>query len=401
MDVWIARLTATSPHTHSPAKRQTFLNLDYNVKTDRSDSNLDWNGLRFETLDGVTRSLQNQACVMPDTWFRQNPHEKKRLVIYAHGGLNSEGDAIRRAQAMGRYFLGNGCYPLFLVWKSGLLESFRDILTEKFSPGAAGRAGGIGGWLTDKVSDPLIEKTIGRPLARPLWSEMKENAELAAESGRGGDLLTDALRSLAGSWGDQFELHLMGHSAGSIALGRLLGNLAQKDLTVRVKSVHLYAPACTVAFANRHYAPQGEIMNKLHLDILGDKCEQDDNVALVYQKSLLYFVSNALEADLRMPVLGLENVYNPQYSGWDGSPGSAEALTNWRNAMDIAGLKERLTIHTEEKFLARRGNGADLQEKTESASHGGFDNNVDVIGRTLERITGAALALPVDDLVGF
>jgi len=43
--MWIARRTATSPHTHSPAKRQTFLNLDYNVKTHRSDSNLDWNGL--------------------------------------------------------------------------------------------------------------------------------------------------------------------------------------------------------------------------------------------------------------------------------------------------------------------------------------------------------------------
>lgn len=68
---------------------------------------------------------------MPDTWFRQNPHEKKRLVIYAHGGLNSEGDAIQRAQAMGRYFLGNGCYPLFLVWKSGLLESFGNILANK------------------------------------------------------------------------------------------------------------------------------------------------------------------------------------------------------------------------------------------------------------------------------
>lgn len=356
---------------------------------------------RFDKLDGVTRTLQNQACVMPDAWFRQNPHEQKRLVIYAHGGLNSEADAIQRAQAMGRYFLGNGCYPLFLVWKSGLLESLGDILSEKVSPGAAGMAGGIGGWLTDKVSDPIIEKTIGRPLARPLWSEMKENAELAAESGRGGDLLTEALRSLAGSWGDKFELHLMGHSAGSIALGRLLGNLAQKGLADSVKSVHLYAPACTVAFANRNYASQPEIMSMLHLDILGDRREQDDNVAYVYQKSLLYFVSNALEADLRMPILGLENVYNPQYSGWDGSPGSAETLTNWRNAVEISKLKDRLTIHNEEKIITRRGNGADMQEKTESASHGGFDNNVEIISKTLERITGAPLALPVDDLVGF
>lgn len=356
---------------------------------------------RFDKLDGVTRTLQNQACVMPDTWFRQNPHEKKRLVIYAHGGLNSEGDAIKRAQAMGRYFLGNGCYPLFLVWKSGLLESLSDILSDKTGSGAAGMAGGIGGWVTDNISDPVIEKNIGRPFARPLWSEMKENAELAAESGRGGDLLTDALRSLSSSWGDKFELHLMGHSAGSIALGKLLGNLAQKGLTGNVKSVHLYAPACTVAFANRHYAPQTEIMSKLHLDILADQREQDDNVAYIYQKSLLYFVSNALEADLRMPILGLENVYNPQYSGWDGSPSSAETLTNWRNAVEISKLKDRLTIHNEEKILTRRGNGADMQEKTESASHGGFDNNVEIISKTLERITGAALELPVDDLVGF
>jgi hypothetical protein len=61
--MWIARLTATSPHTHSPAKRQTFLNLDYNVKTDRSDSNLNWNGLLLLTAaiaDGVPCSPESQ-----------------------------------------------------------------------------------------------------------------------------------------------------------------------------------------------------------------------------------------------------------------------------------------------------------------------------------------------------
>lgn len=356
---------------------------------------------RFDKLDGVTRTLQHQACVLPDTWFRQNAQQKKRLVIYAHGGLNKEDDAIKRAQAMGRYFLGNGCYPLFLVWKSGLLESFGNILADKVKPGAAGMAGGFADWLNDKVTDPVVEKTIGRPIARPLWSEMKENAELAAESGRGGDLLTEALRALAGTWGDQFELHLVGHSAGSIALGRLLGNLAQKGLADSVKSVHLYAPACTVAFANRYYAPHEGIMRNLHLDILSDRREKDDNVARVYQKSLLYFVSNALEADLRMPILGMENVFNPQYRGWDGASSTAEALANWRNAVEINKLKERLTIHDEEKILTRRGSGTDQKDKTDSASHGGFDNNVEVIGKTLERIIGAKLDVPVDDLVGF
>ncbi|MCF8176863.1 MAG: peptidoglycan-binding protein [Burkholderiaceae bacterium] len=356
---------------------------------------------RFDSLDGVTRSLQHQACVLPDKWFRAHADPVKRLVLYVHGGLNSEGDAIQRARAMGRYFLGNGCYPLFLVWKSGLLEAFCDILEDKIKPGAAGMVGGPLDWITNNITDPVVEKTIGRPFARPLWSEMKENAELAAASGRGGDLLSDALRALSGVWGDSFELHLVGHSAGSIALGRLLGNLAHKDLIPRVKSVQLYAPACTVGFANRHYAPHAGIMKNLHLNLLSDAVEQDDNVAFIYRKSLLYFVSNALESDQRMPLLGMANVYDTAYTGWDGAAATAEDLINWRAAAQNSGLAARLTVHGETRITSRLGREGEVEEKKQDASHGGFDNNVDVVGKTLERITGAALKLPVDDLVGF
>ena len=355
----------------------------------------------FDPLDGVNRTLQNQASVLPDKWFRDNAHDKKRLVLYAHGGLNKEDDAIKRARIMGRYFLGNGCYPLFLVWKSGLLESLGDILADNANAAPSGRGGPVGNWITDKISDPIVEKTIGRPLARPLWTEMKENAELASDVGRGGDMLTDALRSLADSWGDRFELHLMGHSAGSIMLGRLLGNLAQKGLLDTIKSVHLYAPACTVTFANQFYAPQTEIMKRLYVDILSDACEQSDNVAFIYQKSLLYFVSNALEADKRMPILGLENVFKPDYAEWEGSELTSKTLTDWRYAVDLSDLQSRLTVHAEEKIVTRRGGDGNPDEKTENASHGGFDNDVDVVGTTLERITGGELVLPVDDLVGF
>jgi hypothetical protein len=44
--MWIARLMATFPHIHSPAKHQTFFVFRFKVKTDRSDSNLDWNLLQ-------------------------------------------------------------------------------------------------------------------------------------------------------------------------------------------------------------------------------------------------------------------------------------------------------------------------------------------------------------------
>ncbi|MGK2915495.1 MAG: peptidoglycan-binding protein [Porticoccaceae bacterium] len=348
----------------------------------------------FDTVDGVNRTLHHQAAVLPDAWFRTSGHDRKRLVLYAHGGLNSEADAIKRARAMGRYFLANGCYPFFLVWKSGLFESIGNALADK-APGAAQRVRGI----ADALTDPLVEKTVGRYAARPLWSEMKENAELAADSGRGGDLLSDAFSALASSWGDRFELHLVGHSAGSIALGWLLANFARKDLVSYVKSVHLYAPACTVAFANRRYAPYPAIMDNLYLDILSDRREQEDSVAYIYHKSLLYLVSNALEADKRIPILGLANVFDAGYSGWDGSSTTGETLANWRNAREVHRLDKRLTLHDNDRYFSRRG--ANAQDKLDRAAHGGFDNNVEVIGKTLERITGAVLGLPVTDLVGF
>ena len=147
---------------------------------------------------------------------RAEEDKTKRLVLYVHGGLNDEAAAIKRASAMGRYFVANGCYPLFLVWKTGILETLANILTERVRQGPA--MAGAGEWLTDKT-DLLLEKTIGRPLARPIWSEIKENADLAFAPRRGGDLLLDAIQALATTWGDAFELHLVGpfgrcHRAG-------------------------------------------------------------------------------------------------------------------------------------------------------------------------------------------
>ncbi len=359
---------------------------------------------RYLTEDEQPRKLQQQAYVLPDEWFRKQAGERKRLVLYVHGGLNDEEGAIKRASALGRYFIGNGCYPLFLVWKTGLFESISNILSEKFR-GQPARAG-FGEWIGDQT-DAFIEKTIGRPLARPLWSEMKENAELAFSDRRGGDLLLDALQSLAGSWGAQFELHLVGHSAGSIALGHLLTALGARrragrdaGLSERLGSVNLYAPACTVAFANRHYAGDSGLMDRLHIDVLSDKIEREDTVGSIYRKSLLYFVSNALEADLHTPILGLDRINDEAYSGWDGSSDTGEALSVWRSAAKAARLDSRTRRIKDERIQVALD--ADRKQPVlHPAAHGSFDNDIDVVSRTLKRITAAELTLPVDDLRGF
>ncbi|TBR36450.1 MULTISPECIES: C1 family peptidase [Dyella] len=349
---------------------------------------------RYLPQDALTRSLQYQACTLPDAWFRAQPGDKKRLVIYAHGGLNSEDDAITRTRAMGPYFLGNGCYPLFMIWKTGMLESIGDIIVDKFRRG--GPASGIREAITD-ATDALIESTIGRPFARPVWTEMKENAQWVGQPTRGGDLLVTALQNLYKTWGDQLEVHLVGHSAGSIFLGWLLDLLAFRGLEKLATSLHLYAPACTVQFANQHFAPHDALLENTYMDILSDKNERDDQVAEIYRKSLLYMVSDALEMDVRTPILGMDNTTKPAFTNWDGSASTGEALANWRQTVKEAGLGKRtLVVDTDKVPMTSDG------KNPINASHGSFDNNVEVVSRTLQRITGKSrLAMPVDDLRGF
>lgn len=352
---------------------------------------------RYLTEDELSRTLLHQVAGLPDQWFRTRPKDgPKRLVIFAHGGLNSEADAIKRARAMGRHFLGNDCYPLFLVWKTGLLESIGDILSDASRKRPA-QAGGVGEWFTDKT-DLLVEKTVGRALVRPIWSEMKENAQLAFGLGRGGDLLITALAKLQDTWGDALEVHLVGHSAGSIILGHFLSARQARGMTGDVKSTHLFAPACTVQFANQHYAPHPEVMKNLYLKVLSDTVERNDSVAAIYRKSLLYLVSNALEADARTPLLGLSNVSQSDYDGWDGASSTGQTLKAWRQAAASAGVykTDRCSVITEDKVPT-----ASAPKKEIDASHGCFDNHIGVISSTLERIRGGKLLVAVDDLQGF
>jgi predicted chitinase len=353
---------------------------------------------RYLTQDELTRTLLYQACTLPDQWFRTDgaSSKRKRLVIYAHGGLNSEQEAIARARAMGRYFTGNACYPVFLVWKTGILESMADVVEDAMR--RPPRAGGIAGKLLD-ATDTLIERTLGRGPARTIWSEIKENAKFACDTSRAGDHLAAALQNLSTTWGDRLEIHLVGHSAGSIILGHLLEILSARGLKPVVASAHLFAPACTVQFANRYYAPHADLMARLWMHILSDERERDDSVAAIYRKSLLYLVSNALEPDLRTPLLGMENVLKPSYAGWDGSSTTAEALGSWRDAMQASGLDQRIAVIRSPRVHEWKQPSGTVA--TTQATHGSFDNNLDVLAATLERITGGALPMPVDDLRGF
>jgi papain like protease len=342
----------------------------------------------YVTQDHLSINLQYQAAVLPDQWFRSAKPRKQRLVIYAHGGLNDEASAMARAQAMGRYFVGNDCYPLFMIWKTGLWETLGAQLGRMSSP-SGGPA--VGSSWTDPT-DILIERGPARLAGKPIWSDMKTKAMDCGQPTRGMDQLVTAIASLATTW-PKLEVHVIGHSAGSLFLGYLLDLLAQRKLSDHVASAHLYAPACTVAFANQYYATHDALMRNLYIDVLTDRNELDDSVG-PYRKSLLYLVSNALETDVHAPILGLANVMDPAYTQWDGTSVSDAALRAWRRAAQDTGLADRTRPVISPTVTVARG-------KVIPASHGSFDNNTTVVGRSISRIIGGNLTMPVDDLEGY
>jgi hypothetical protein len=58
-----------------------------------------------------------------------------------------------------------------------------------------------------------------------------------------------------------------------------------------------------MALFNRHYRPaiEKKLIGRFGLYVLNDKAERDDNCAKIYNKSLLYLVSDAFEDKIRIP----------------------------------------------------------------------------------------------------
>jgi hypothetical protein len=68
------------------------------------------------TAEDAAAALEAAVLHRPLALPAQGP---AKLLIYAHGGLNSEADAIRRIRVMAPYMLAQGIYPLFITWRSG------------------------------------------------------------------------------------------------------------------------------------------------------------------------------------------------------------------------------------------------------------------------------------------
>jgi hypothetical protein len=323
------------------------------------------------------------------------------VAIYDHGGLNDRAAGVKRAQILGPWFEANGIYPIFVIWQTGFFESAKDIIetaTEKlFMPAEAAE-----GWLLEKLNrmkDRAFEVFARDAGVKAIWENMKGRAAGAVAADGGLTVAAKFMRKALAGQNKPPKLHLLGHSAGAIMQGHFLS--AMKSNRLSASSIHLWAPACNVDFATDTYgaAFANGVANPktMFIDVLSDANERDDPcVPGLYSKSLLYLVSRALEAEHKTPILGMARVW-PKWDKNDDTfmSGYEKQLKLWRDASKNVQL-DRPIVKPEVPTL-REPN----KLETIDASHGSFDNNIEVVNRAIERITGKKPKVPVTDLRGF
>jgi hypothetical protein len=352
---------------------------------------------RDVTSETALDYLQKIVYEKPLAWA-QDPKKEYQLVFYAHGGVNDEQASIKRIRILAPYFQANGAYPIFFTWKTGFVESLGDIIGDEIR-GIEPQGAWRDIWESVKdaakeAKDRAIEAACQNLLVKAVWSQMKQNAGAAAHQSKATLELTAGYIEQLCAQRAKLRIHLVGHSAGSILLGYFLDLLLQKKIPLATCT--LFAPACTVPFALEHYRPAMDpaagILRQANtaFEILSDERELADTVG-PYGKSLLYLVSRALEDYHKMPLLGMANVWAPQNGNNPfGNEDLKKKVKEWQQYWSNGPRPNELT----------KPSVSDGQEMISSA-HGSFDNDVGVIARTIERIIGVPLTVPVESLHGF
>ncbi len=414
-DAWVARLAVpvqlmraqSAAVSNSPLARQSMgyaqADLRPHVVSIGNDGRLRDSG-RFGNTQEDIRNL-----VRHDMRERTKGWKKKRILLYAHGGLVPEEAAIQRVADYRETMLRQEIYPLCFVWKTDFWTTLGNILKDAARPRSEGLVEKAKDLLLDRLDDTL------EPLARALggravWNEMKENATLATTAiarGPNGDMVecggAAQVARLLNEWmqeDEDVELHLGAHSAGSILLapvlqlltrpGQIIGGPAHGMLGMgaRVETVTLWAPAITMEQFMLAYVPafESRAVRRAALFTLTDEAEQDDHCARVYNKSLLYLVAHALEQqgrswiDRRLrhgtPLAGMARFIiaaepADQAYGYE----RVHALLKSGRMDWVQSPNDRVT-----------GDPA----ASKASTHGGFDDDGTVLEATVARILGKA-----------
>jgi hypothetical protein len=251
--------------------------------------------------------------------------KKKRIVLYAHGGLVKQDDALQRANEYRDAMLAKECYPLAFIWHTDFWTTVKEILSDATSQRRPeGFLDSTKDFMLDRLDDML------EPLARAVgghdvWGKMKEKAVGATQRSDGGArLVADELVALMKA-DPSVEIHVAAHSAGSILHAPLVQYLASQG--VRIKTCTLWAPAITNTLFRATYLPliKSGAIGKFALFQLDDRTEQDDDCAGFYHKSFS-ISSRARSRHPHSARRGEESPSSACASSWTRIPRSARHL---------------------------------------------------------------------------
>ena len=313
----------------------------------------------------------------------------RRIVLYAHGGLNSESTGLEIASHQLQWWLSNHVYPITFAWETGVVETLQDQLSDLISGKTP--AGGFRLDLLEQV-DRMIEKLAKRTLTW-VWDEMKENAARAADrlpakwdtapddQIPGATLIAERLARYRADHPD-VEIHLVGHSAGSIFLAGLIDRLADANIPV-TSLTYLAAAIRTDTWLNHVYPhlTNGDITRFTAFG-MNPARELDDICGAggiaIYHKSLLYLVSRAFERpanpdDPEVPILGMAHFADQPVGGTSLTQAIAtlpDARLAWSPSVDPT------------------------DARSDSSTHGGFDDDNPTMTSVLLRILRSTAVEP-------
>lgn len=310
-DVWVARLGApvslytaeSTAHAHAASSGESaayaYQDLRPHIVSVGNDGRLRAGGDYGVTPEALQHIFEEDIPRVASGWS-----DTVRVLLYAHGGLVDEASAVQRLADYRPALLGGEIYPLAFIWRTDYWTTLSNILADALRRRRPeGVLDAAKDFMLDRLDDAL------EPVARALtgragWQEMKENALAASKSNHAAWLVAKHLEDMSKKpWldGRKLEVHLVAHSAGAVLHAGLLQQLQARGLPVQTCT--LWAPACTKKLFDDVYRPaiDAKAIGRFDLYVLDDKAEQDDSVARIYNKSLLYLVSHAFEDRFRIP----------------------------------------------------------------------------------------------------